>query len=555
MKGICALFWAVFIHLDSGKPRRDFSWRNEEFQQRFDAKKGIITFRVRLKTEKKPLSSRRTCFCFFPSIAILMNSSKLTIDQLRSQILGIDTTVPLLNGERVRYVFLDNGASTPSFKRVMDVLNEFMPYYSSVHRGAGYKSLLSTKVYDEAREIVAEFVRANPETNTVLFGKNTTELINKVANRCGWREDDVVLSTMMEHHSNDLPWRRHAKVVHIGVDKNGWLDMNQLREAFNVFRNRVRFLTVTGASNITGIVNPIHELAEIAHAHGAMIFVDAAQLAPHRRIDVLPESDPGHIDFLAFSAHKMYAPFGIGALVGPVDWFSQGDPDIVGGGVVEIVEQDFVAYSGPPAKEEAGTPNLPGVVALATAIKILEEVGMDAITQHEQELLEYTIPRMTALQGITLFGPKDPEELANKVGVLSFTVDGMPHEKVSGILSAEGGIGVRNGCFCAHIYVKHLLGVNHEEEQALKEQIMSGNKTHIPGMVRASFGCYNNREDVDRFITLLERIVKGDYHGEYELDPHTGMYWPKNFSYDFANDFPHFSFSTNTQAFDLTEAS
>ncbi len=474
--------------------------------------------------------------------AVAAPHSTWSFEKLRSDVVGIDTQVPILNGAKVPYVFLDNGASTPAFQRVMDVMNEFMTYYSGVHRGTGFKSILATKVFDEAHHLAGRFVGADLELNTVIFGKNTTEVVNKLANRCDWREGDVVVTTLMEHHSDDLPWRKYAKVIHVGVDDAGYLDMAAMKEAFKTHKGKIRFLAVTGASNITGIVNPVYELAELAHEHGAYIFVDAAQLVAHRKFNVLPDNDPRHIDFIAYSAHKMYAPFGIGTLIGPKSWFERGDPDMVGGGVVEIVEEDFVAFSAPPAKEEAGSPNVPGAIALAAAITILQTIGMDAIAHHEYHLLLYAMERLVKIPGITVYGPTDPLDFVNKVGVIAFNVDGMSHAKVGAILSAEGGIGVRNGCFCAHPYVKRLLKLDEEHARIVTEEILSGDRTNLPGMVRASFGCYNNTDDIDRFIAMLERIVDGTYVGKYILDKRTGAYWPDSFVYNFDEYFPHFSY-------------
>lgn len=476
-------------------------------------------------------------------------------EDLRPNILGIDTMVPLLDGRRVPYVFLDNGASTPSFRHALEVMAEFMPFYSGVHRGTGFKSILATHVFDEAHEIAGRFVGADLSHDTVILVKNTTEAVNKLANRCDWRAGDVVITTMMEHHSDDLPWRRHARVIHVGVDDLGYLDMDELRAVFAAHRGHVRFLAATGASNITGIINPIHEMAELAHANGAAMFVDAAQLAPHRAIDMRPATDPGHIDFIAYSAHKMYAPFGIGVLIGPKHHFAHGDPDMVGGGVVDIVELDFVAYSAPPAREEAGSPNVPGAVALAAAIHILTAVGMDVIAEHEQQLVRYAIETMRDVPGLRIYGPADEAALADKVGVLSFDIDGVPHAKTAAILSAEGGIGVRNGCFCAHPYVKRLLKLDEAEAKLLTEEILGGDRTNLPGMVRASFGCYNTQEDVDRLVAMLHRIARGEYHEDYELNIHSGAYWPRNFAYDFSTYYPHFSFRPAIERRDITEAS
>ena len=266
---------------------------------------------------------------------------------------------------------------------MLDAVHEFLPYYSSVHRGAGFKSRVSTAAYDQAHETIARFVGADLSTNTVIFGKNTTEAINKLAYRYPLGRRSVVLSTGMEHHSNDLPWRGRAQVVRARVTGDGRLDEDDVDRLIAAFGDRIALLTVSGASNVTGFVQPIHRLARKAHAVGASILVDAAQLAPHRRIDVRPDHDPEHLDFVAFSAHKMYAPFGTGALVGRRDIFLEGVPEYQGGGTVEVVTPTEVRWAGLPDREEAGTPNVVGAVAMAAAARVLMAADMDALERHE----------------------------------------------------------------------------------------------------------------------------------------------------------------------------
>ncbi len=296
---------------------------------------------------------------------------------LRDRILGVDEQVPLLDGRRVPYVNLDNAASTPPLQDVMDELSRFMPFYSSVHRGTGFKSRLSTEVYERAHATIAEFVGADLSTNCVIFGKNTTEAINKLSYRIPLADDAVVITTMMEHHSNDLPWRGRTKVVHVSVTPEGRLDEDDFDRQLEKYSGRIALVAVAGASNVTGFIQPIHELARKAHEHGAMILVDAAQLAPHRQVDMKPDDDPEHLDFVAISAHKMYAPFGTGALVGPNEIFLSGPPEYRGGGTVDVVTADEVEWAGTPDRDEAGSPNVVGALAMAVAARVLMEVGMD----------------------------------------------------------------------------------------------------------------------------------------------------------------------------------
>ncbi len=303
----------------------------------------------------------------------------LTIDTVRENIVGIDAHVPLLDGSTRPYVNLDNAASTPALRPVLDKVNAFMTWYSSVHRGSGFKSQIATEAYEAAHTIALRFVGADPATHTAIFGKNSTEALNKVANRFPFQPGDVVLTTLMEHHSNDLPWRRVAHVEHVLPDASGALDEAHLDHLLARYAGRVRLVAVTGASNVTGYINPIHRIAEKAHAAGAQILVDVAQLAPHRAVDVRPLDDPAHLDYVVLSAHKMYAPFGTGAVIGRRDTFLEGDPDMVGGGVVDIVTVDSVKWTGLPDREEAGSPNVVGAVAMAQAMLCLEAIGMDAL--------------------------------------------------------------------------------------------------------------------------------------------------------------------------------
>lgn len=337
---------------------------------------------------------------------------------LRQEIVGIKRKVPLLDGSTRQYVNLDNAASTPTFLGVQKKLNEFMNWYSSVHRGTGFKSIISTEAYEQAREIVARFLGADPQTHSVIFGKNTTEAINKLANRMDFQPGDVVITTTMEHHSNDLPWRPKADIVHVDARQDGSLDEDDLYLKLEQFSGRVKLVAVTGASNVTGYTPPIHDIAETVHQHGAMILVDCAQLAPHRAVGVGPIGGLRSLDFVTISAHKMYAPFGTGALIGPKSFFAQGAPDYRGGGTVDIVTLDEVFWTTPPERDEAGSPNVVGAVALAASIRILAEVGLDSIAAHKKVLTNYTLQRLNEIEGINIYGSKDPERLEDRKSVV-----------------------------------------------------------------------------------------------------------------------------------------
>lgn len=465
------------------------------------------------------------------------NGYPTTIAELRQEIVGIDTSVPILGGTERPYVFLDNGASTPTFKRVLQCIQEFMPWYSGVHRGTGFKSWVATDAYDRAHEVVGRFVGADLPSNIVTFTKNTTECVNKLASRFMFKTGDIVVTTSMEHHSNDLPWRKYATVIHAPIVEHGYLDVNALQEILLHCKGKVRLVAVNGASNITGICSPIHRIAEMAHATGAMIFVDAAQLVPHRPVDILPNDNPQHIDFLAFSAHKMYAPFGTGVLIGPRRFFEESVPDVVGGGVAAIVTLNDVQWNEAPHNDEAGSPNVVGGIALAEACCILQAVGMEAIAAHELHLIEYAYERLKSIDGIVLYGPTDRFE--DKVGVIAFNIRGMHPGLVGAILSAEGGIGVRNGYFCAQPYVKKLLNVADDAAMDSGCGVVTSDVTTFPGMVRASFGCYSNEDDVDTLVEMLNRISRNEYKGKYTQDPATGRFSADGFSVSLQQYFPY----------------
>jgi cysteine desulfurase/selenocysteine lyase len=455
-----------------------------------------------------------------------------TITDLRERIVGHDRPVPLLDGSAVPYLNLDNAASTPALQDTLDAVQEFLPYYSSVHRGTGFKSRLSTDAYDHAHRIIGAFVGADLERNTVVFGKNTTEAVNKLSYRLPLGPEDVVLTSVLEHHSNDLPWRRAARVVHVAATPEGRLDEADFDRQLATYGSRVALVAVSGASNVSGFVQPVHRLAEKAHAVGARILVDVAQLAPHRPVDVRPDDDPGHLDFVVLSAHKMYAPFGTGALVGPRDVFVSSAPEYRGGGTVDAVTLDEVLWADTPDREEAGSPNVVGAVTLAAAANALMDIGMEAIADHENELVVYALEQLPRVPGLRIYGETDPRKARDKVGVIPFNLDGVPHALAASILGYEGGIGVRHGCFCAHPYVVHLLGLGAQETARWRAQMARGDKSNMPGLVRASFGCYNALADVDRLVDMLQRIVRKDYRGTYRQLA-SGEYVPAEHADDF----------------------
>jgi selenocysteine lyase/cysteine desulfurase len=452
-------------------------------------------------------------------------------------VVGLDQWVPTLDGSMRPYINFDNAASTPALREVADTVNEFLAWYSSVHRGSGFKSRVATQAYEDARAITAGFVGANARDHLVIFGKNCTEAINKLSYRLRLGPEDVVLVSLLEHHSNDLPWRARARVVHVQADALGRLDEDDLARLLSLHAGRVKLLAVTGGSNVTGCMPDIHRLAEQAHAEGAQIMVDCAQLAPHRAIHMGELCDPRHLDYVTLSAHKLYAPFGAGALIARRDTFEHGEPEYRGGGTIDFVSTDSVAWAASPERDEAGSPNSVGAVALAAAMRVLMRIGMDAVARHESGLTAHALTRLARVKGLRIHGDADAGGAAHRLGVIPFNLGGLAHGLVAAILGAEFGIGVRSGCFCAHPYLKHLLGLTQGDADRLRADLAAGDRTQMPGMVRVSFGLYNTLDEIDSLVEALGRVSRGEFSGRYVQDRASGDYTAQGWMPELAHRF------------------
>lgn len=443
------------------------------------------------------------------------------------EVLGAKHSVPLLDGRYVPQIFLDNAASTKSFKVVSDFLQEIQPYYSNIHRGTGFDSHFCTERYEEARQIVGEFVGWDSVRDVVIPVRNTTEGMNLLANTINFEPGDRVLTTILEHHSSDLPWRSRAKVEHLLVDSEGQIDLAELERRLDPSQGRVRVVTMTGASNITGSVLPVHEIAALAHKYGALMVVDGAQLLPHRELKMRPHNDPKHIDFVIFSGHKMNCPTGVGAVVGRRDIFDAALPYQTGGGTISTVTVDSVTWAAAPDRNEAGTPNILGLIALARTIQVLEAVGMDAIDHHERELTALLLEKLAHIPQVKVLGSSNPAAVDKRVGAVSFTVEGVEHGLVAAVLSFEWGIAVRNGTFCAQPLMKHLLKTD-------EDFVCGGKSENTSGAVRASLGIHNTEQDIETLVAAIASIAKQQWKGQYEQDAETGEYLPSGFRFDFS---------------------
>jgi selenocysteine lyase/cysteine desulfurase len=409
-------------------------------------------------------------------------------------LVGTGQQVPLLPSGTAPYCNLDHAASTAPLVAVRDAVERFLGWYSSVHRGAGFKSQVASAAYEGARHAVALFVGARLD-DVVIFTRNTTDSTNLLATCLP--PGRQVLAFAFEHHANLLPWRRH--ILHqLTVPTSPGDLLTQLEAALRA--RKTDLVVMSGASNVTGELTPLGEIASLCHSHGARLLVDAAQLAPHRPINM--ETDD--LDYVAFSGHKLYAPYGAGALIGRADWLDRGRPYLEGGGAVELVTLDDVLWKAGPERHEAGSPNVVGAVALGAACQTLSGYGVPRLAEAEAALHDYARSRLQEIPGLRLYSIWPFEH--PHIGVLTFNLDGFHYSLLAAILSAEHGIGVRDGCFCAHPLMVHLLGIEPDEVRRLHREVARGNRSEIPGAVRASLGLDTTRHDVDRLVDAMARI-------------------------------------------------
>ena len=431
-------------------------------------------------------------------------------------LLGGGGSAPCVDGVERPYVDLDAAASTGALVEVAAAVDDFLPGYASIHRGAGWRSRASTAAYERARQSILAFAGREDADDVAIICRNTTEAINHLAFRLDLGPDDVVVTTVVEHHANLLPWRRFAKVRYVECDPEGTFEPDAVADALRG-NPRPKLFAVTGASNVSGWLPPIDTLIELSHEAGVPVLVDAAQLAPHRPL-------PAAADYLAWSGHKMYAPFGSGALVGPRRTFATGDPFLAGGGAVDLVSLDEVIWNAPPEREEAGSPNVVGAVAFGAAARALEAIGWRAIRAHDEHLASRLRSGLGAIEGVRVLGP-DPS--VPTLPVASFVVEGVHHALVAARLAAEWGIGVRHGCFCAHPYLLRLLEMSPTETAAYRDRVRRGDHTHLPGATRASASIATSGAEIDRLLDAVRHIAIGAPAPiAYEQDPTTGDYHP-----------------------------
>ncbi|MGW1198636.1 aminotransferase class V-fold PLP-dependent enzyme [Streptomyces sp. NPDC002536] len=406
--------------------------------------------------------------------------------------------VPLVTGGEVRRLDLDYAATAPCATRVRAAVDEILPWYGSVHRGDGFPSTVCTELQEACRESVRAFTGARPD-DTVIFTRNTTDSLNLLAHALP--EECEVFGFATEHHANLLPWER--RTVHRLPVPDSPEHALALLDAALAAATRSggraggsRLVAIAGASNVTGELWPVAELARVARRYGARTVVDAAQLAPHRPVDM----SGWDVDYVAFSGHKLYAPYGAGVLVGRSDWLDSAAPYLAGGGATRHVDLPTVAWAPSPQRHEAGSPNFLGNYALATACELLYDPLRSGLVEEEQRLTALLERELARIPGLHLYRMWD--ERHPKVGTVTFSVQGWEPGLLSAALSAEYGIAVRTGRFCAHPLVKHLLGNSHGSGSAL----------------RASIGAGITEQSISDFAWALARLVERGPAWTYRAD-------------------------------------
>jgi cysteine desulfurase/selenocysteine lyase len=381
-------------------------------------------------------------------------------------------------------IYFDNAATSQKPNAVIEAICKYYSEYNAnIHRGIHKLAEEATLAHEEAREKVSKFINSN-RTEEIVFTRNATEAINLVAytwGRANIGPGDKIVLTIMEHHSNIVPWQmlaqeKNAKIEFIKIDKEGHLIQKEIQEMID---DKTKLVCVTHASNVLGTINPVNEITKTAHSHGALVLVDGAQSVPHVRVNVR-EMD---CDFMAFSGHKMLGPTGIGVLYGKSKHLENMPPFLGGGEMIREVHTTGASWKDPPYKYEAGTPNVAGAIGLGSAIDYLRKIGMENIHEYEKEITDYALSKMDEVKGLVTYGPRD---VRHRVGVLAFNLGDIHAHDLASIMDEEG-VAIRSGHHCAQPLMEFL---------------------DIPAASRASFYIYNTKEEVDAFIAVLEKARK-----------------------------------------------
>ena len=458
--------------------------------------------------------------------------------------IGTSTRYTLADGSKKERLHLDAAASPLAAEIALNTINDLLPHYSNTHSYVHQSAKISTHAFDWAHDKILKCLNASKENYTTVFiGSGTTAASNRLARGLTKARENknIVMISSMEHHANDLPHREtNQQIVYLPLQEAetgspselGAVDLIQFEKLCKQHSQKINYIAVSSVSNVTGICNPIKEMTNIAHQHGALIIVDAAQSAAHMQSNI-EEHD---IDFMIFSGHKVYTPMAPGVMVAKKELLSVlNGQDLGGGSVSDVSFHDYTLFKRFPDREQSGTPNIVGSVALACVFEKLSSIGFDNIYKHSTSLTEQLITGLSKYKDITVYGDKN----LSRVGAISFNHTHIDHGLFAAILNDYFGIAVRNECFCAHPYVSTLI----------KEELWALDIDDIPedqqnsyinrkrGMVRASVGLYTRNEDISRFLSAVNSIIKGIdlYRKEYQVQE-DGSYIHKSFYLDWRKE-------------------
>ena len=441
-------------------------------------------------------------------------------NNIKNQFIGLKTQYPTVDGVVCQRTYLDTSATSLMLKPALDVVTAFLKHNANTHSSVHYSATIASQSLSWSRSIIADFLGISQDDYSVIFiGNGSTAAINravKIFSQIYLPEKNIALVSKMEHHSNDLPHRSHMdKILHFDCklyeDQIGAVSLEDLDRKLHKEKNKVAYVGVTAASNVTGVINPICDIAEITDRYGVSLLVDATQYLVHSPVDKeLNSLANSKIDAFVFSGHKAYAPMSPGVLVIKKSLLKKSTPEEFGGGIVKEVFLTSHKYvEDCTEREHAGTINVPGSVLLASSLIFLKKIGMQYIFETEKQLISYTISKISHVKNSIIYADNDTKRTP-RVGAVAFNIKGIPHGLVAAILNDYFNITVRNDCFCAHPYVRELLlpelmdidltGIDEADEIEYVKQ--------FSGMVRISFGIYSSFEDIDKLYEALNKIAE-----------------------------------------------
>lgn len=439
------------------------------------------------------------------------------------KVVGTNHVIRLSNGKRRRVVLLNNAATTPPFQITLKAVNEFLQTYGTFHRGAGPHADLTYRNVQAAINNIRDFLGVS-QSQTLLFTQNTSSAINLFIRLLGLKRGDIILTSTIEHTSNNLPWSHNspARVVYINAFDDGTLDYGDLEAKLKQFKGKVKLVAITGASNMTGFVPNIERLANLTHKYHSLLFIDAAQLVPHRPVKMFRQG----IDALAFSAHKVYAPFGLGVLALPKQILDR-QPVDPGGGSIDMISEKDIVWAPSEVRHQTGTWNVTGIIAAGASCKALMRFGWSKIQRHEKNLIQYATRSLTKVSGIISYIPWQKYSSENRIGTITFNLPKYHHALLSAILEHEYGIETRAGTICNHRLVRRWYKVSDKEQKWVEREIKKGNRLASYGIVRVSLGLHNTKKDIDELVQALKNVALRGPKLKYKPVPKEEIYVPK----------------------------